>query len=98
MVVVLAHDLDDQVEGARRDDHVVDLGNLGQRVRDRVDVALHVDADQRLPLEPNLERISYRDDLDHAGVHESLDALAHGRLGHPDRLGNRRVGPAAVLL
>ena len=98
VVVVLADDLDHEVEGARGDDHVVDLGHGGQRVGDGLEVALDVDADHRLAPEAHGERVGDGDDLHHALVEQLLDALAHGRLGEADGLADRGVRPAAVLL
>ena len=98
MVVVLADDLDQQVEAARGDDDVVDLGHLRERVGDALDVALDVDADHGLAAEAHLERVGDRDDLHDAGVEQPLHPLAHGGLGQADGLADRGVGLPAVLL
>jgi hypothetical protein len=98
VVVVLADDLDQEVEAAGGDDHVVDLGHVGDLLRDGLDVSLAGDPDHRLAGEAHLERIGDRDDLHDAGIQQPLHPLADGGLGEPDGLPDRRVGPAAVLL
>ena len=62
------------------------------------DGAVDVDPDHRLAAEAELQRVGDRDDLHDAGVGEPLHPLAHGGLGEPDRLADRGVGAAAVLL
>ena len=46
-----------------------------------VQVALALDADHRLPEEPQGEGIGDGDDLHHAGLQQPLDPLAYRRLG-----------------
>ena len=80
------------------DHDVVDFVDLGQLVGDRLDVAGHRDRDHRLPGQADLHRIGDRDDLHDAGVDQPLHPLAHRRLGQPDRLADRGVRAAPVLL
>jgi hypothetical protein len=96
--IVLDDDLGHQVERASGDDDVVDRVDLGELVGDRLDGAAHRDGDERLAGEADLHRVGHRDDLHDARVDELLHALPHRGLGQPDRLADRRVRAAAVLL
>ena len=98
MLVVLADHLGEDVERAGGDHHVVDLVHRGDRVDDRVEVALGLDADHRLPGEPDLQRVGDRDDLHDPGADQPLHPLPDGGFGQPDRSGDRRIRPPAVLL
>ena len=98
VVVVLAHDLDQQVERAGGEHDVDDVGDVREHVGHGADVAVDVDADHRHAVEAERQGIGDRHDLQDAGVDELLHALAHRRLGQADRLGDARVRPAAVLL
>ncbi|GAA3136129.1 hypothetical protein GCM10020001_068400 [Nonomuraea salmonea] len=80
MAVTFADHLDDHVEGARREHHIVDLVDGRQLVGDRLQVALAVDADHGLAGEAERERVGDRDDLHDPGVLQPLDALPDGRL------------------
>jgi hypothetical protein len=101
VVVVLADDLDEQVEGAGGDDDVVDLAMArpGRRPPVRMSPST-AHADHGLAREAQLQRVGDRDDLHDAGVEQALHALPHGRLGQPDGLADARVGrddrPAAA--
>ena len=95
----LSHDrLDEEVVGPGGDHDVVDLGQRGQRVGDRLQRALDPDADHRLAGEAELERVGDRDDLHDAGVEQPLDPLADRGLGQADDLADGCVGTPAVLL
>jgi len=98
LVVVLAHDLGEDVEAARGGDDVVDGRHLRQCLGDRGQVAVDADADQRLAAKPHLEGVGHRDDLHDAGVEQPLDPLPHGRLREADLLGNGRVRLPPILL
>lgn len=98
VVVALAHYLDHHVERPGGQDDVVDLGHLRQLLRDRVEVALGVDADHRLPGEAKLHRIGDRNDLHDPVVDEPLHPLAHRRLGEAHRLADSGVRHPAVSL
>ena len=89
-VVVLADDLDQDVERAGGDHDVVDLVERGERVGDLAGVAAGADADHRLAGEADLHRVGDADDLQDAGVEQPLHPLADGGLGQPD--GGRRSG------
>ena len=69
-----------------------------ERVGHRLDGALDVDPDHRLPAEAELEGVGDGDDLHDPGLGEPLHPLAHGGLGEADRLADRGVGATAVLL
>jgi hypothetical protein len=98
VVVVLAHGLDEQVEAAGGDHHVVDLDHLRQLVGHRDDVAVDADADHGLPAEPELVRVRDGHDLDHACLLQAGHALPDRRLGQAHGARDRRVRPAPVLL
>jgi hypothetical protein len=98
VVVVLADHLGQDVERSGGDDHVVHLVQAGQRLDHRLEVALGLDPDHRLPGEAELQRVRHRDDLHHAGLDQSRHSLAYGSLGKSDRAGDPRVRPAAVGL
>ena len=98
VLVALADDLGEDVEGAGGDHDVVDLVELGERVGHRLERAGHPDADHRLAREAELQRVGDRDDLHHAAVDEPLHPLADRGLGEADHLADRGVGAAAVLL
>ena len=68
LVVVLRDHLRHQVERARGGDHVVDFLHRGQRLGDRLDVTLAPNADHRLPVEADGERVGDRHHLHHLGV------------------------------
>src|ERR1022692_3624760 len=90
LVVVLADDLDEEIERPRCDDHIVDFIHAREEVGHRLDVADAPDADH--------QRVSHRDARHPSGVDQPLHPLAHRGLGQPDRLADRRVGAPAVLL
>jgi hypothetical protein len=96
--VALAHDLGEDVEPAGGDHDVVDLLDRRQGLGDRLAGTLDDHPQQRLPAEPELERVGDRDDLHHAGVLELLDAAAHGVLREADGVTDLGVGASAVLL
>src|SRR3954451_6324217 len=98
VIVVLAHDLDEQVEAARRDDDIGDFWHLGDLAGDCFDVAFTPDADHRLTGEADLQRVGDRDDLHHATVEQALHALPDGGLREPDRLADSRVRSPTVFL
>ena len=98
MLVVLAHDLGEDVVAAGGDHEVVDLAHGGHLVGDGLDVALDADPDHRGAVEAHLHRVGDRDDLHDPRLDEPLHPLTHGRLGEADRLADGRVGPTAVLL
>ena len=98
VVVALGDDLDEQVVGAGGDHDVVDLGELGEGVGDRLERAADPDADHRLPGEAELERVGDRDDLHHAAVDQPLDALPDRGLGQADHLADGGVRAPTVLL
>ena len=80
------------------DHHVVDLVELGERIRDRAGVPPRAHADHGLPGEADLQRVGDGHDLHHARVEQPLHTLTDGRLGEPDGGGDPRIGPPAVLL
>ena len=98
MLVALTDHLGEQVEGAGRDHHVVDLLHLRELVGDRLELTHRLDPDHRLAGEAELERIGHRDHLHHTAVGQPLDALTDCCLGQADHLADGRVGAAAVLL
>ncbi len=98
MLVVLAHDLEDEVVRPRHEHDVVDFGNCGERVGDRLDVALGLHADHRLAPESEAERVGDAHDLHHVALDEALDPAADGGLGEPDHGCDARVRHATVLL
>ena len=82
-----------------RDDDVVDLGELRERLGDlHQPVALAADPDHRHLLEAELQRVGDADDLEDPALDEAVRPRADGGLGHAEvgrDLGER---PAAVLL
>ncbi len=98
MLVVLADQFGQQVERARGADHVVDLVEGGQRVRNGLDVPLDVDPDHCLPGEADGEGVGDGDDLHHALVEQLLNSLAHGRLRQAHGLADGGVRAPPVLL
>jgi len=98
VVVILANNLKQEVERPRGQHHVVDLVHAGHLVGDLLHGAVAAQADHGLAPEAELERVGDRDDLHDAAVDQPLDPLAHRRLGQPDRLADRRVGPPPVRL
>ncbi|MEG8034502.1 hypothetical protein QP157_03940 [Sphingomonas sp. LR61] len=98
VVVVLADDLDHQVEAAGGHDEVVDRRQLFEGIGDCSGVTADPDADHRLPVEAELHRVGDRDDLHDAGLGELLDALPDRRLAETDGLADLAVRTAAVRL
>ena len=98
VLVVLADELDQQVERAGHDHEVVDLGERGEAVGDGADVTLDADADHRHAPEPEHHRVGDGDDLGDPDLDQPAHALAHRRLGQPDLLRELRVRPTAVVL
>ena len=80
MVVILANHLEQEVERARGQHHVVDLVHAGELVGDLLHVAVAAQADHGLAPEAELERVGDRDDLHDAGLVQPLDALPDGCL------------------
>ncbi len=89
-VVVLADDLDEQVERAGHDHEVVDLGERGDGVGGGADVALDADADHGHAPEPERHRVGDGHDLGDTGVDQAPDPLADRGFRQPDLL--RRAG------
>ena len=75
-LVALGDHLGEQVVGTGGDDDVVDLGDLGQRVCDRLERAADAHAHHRLAGEAELERVGDRHDLHHPTLDEALHPLA----------------------
>ena len=95
MVVVLADDLDEEVEAAGGGHDVVDLGHR-RRARRR---PASRSPSTRMPIiacrvKPDLERVGDGDDLHDLGVEQALHALADGGLGQADGLADGGVGAA----
>ena len=63
VVVVLAHDLHQEVEGAAHDDDVVDLRDGGDGVGGGAQVPLDAQPEHRHAAEAERERVGHRDDL-----------------------------------
>jgi len=96
VLVVLADELDQDVERAGAHDDVLQLGKTRELFRDLPHVAVDANADERLASEADRDGIGHRDDLHHVLVEETTDALAHRRLGQPDGLGE--VGKRASTI
>ena len=79
-------------------DDVVDLVAGRELGRELAHVAVGADADHRLAVEADAQRVGDRDDLHDARVEQPLHALAHRGLGEPDGLGDRGVRAPAVVL
>jgi hypothetical protein len=75
MAVVVAHDLDQGVEGPRGDHDEVDLRDRGDRVGDRHQVALDVKPDGRHQPEPERRRVGY---CDHSRLAEATGKNLRG--------------------
>src|SRR5215210_3874767 len=98
-LVVLADDLDEEVERPGSDDDVVDLREFRDRVGHIEEtVALAPDADHRLLLEPELERVGDADDLEDSALDEPIRPGSHRGLRHPEVGRDLGEGPPAVLL
>ena len=93
-----ADDLDEEVEAAGGDDDVVGLLPVHEHVRDVLRRARRPDADHRLRLEAEPERVGDAGDLEDALVAEAPVARTHGRLGDAERGGDPPERLAAVLL
>ena len=98
MLVIFADQLDQDVERARADDDVLELGESRELVRDVPQIAVGADADERLAGEADRERVGDRHDLHHVVVEKAPYPLAHRSLGQPDRLGEGRIRAAPVPL
>ncbi len=98
MLVVGADDLEQEVERAGGEDEVVDLGNRGESVGDGVDVTLGLDADHRLAVEAQRERVGHGDYLHDVVLDQALNALANRGLRQTDVACELRVGATAVFL
>lgn len=97
-VIVLAHDLGEDVEGARAEHDVADLRHLRELVRDDPGVTRDADAEHRLSAETEPHGIGHGDDLHHPGVRELLHPLADGGLAEADGLPDLGVRAAAIDL
>ena len=84
--------LDQQVEGARGDHHVVDLFQGRELLGDLLEVIAAPDPDHGLAAEPQRHRVGHGDDLHRPGVEQPLDPLAGRGLGQAKRAGCFTVG------
>src|SRR6202008_3624104 len=98
VLVVLAHDLEQEVVRAGDEHDVVDFRDRRERVGDRADVTLGLDADHGLAPEPESQRVGDADDLYDVAFDQAVDALAYRGLGETDGAGDTRVRHAAVFL
>jgi len=98
VVIVLGHDLREDVEVAGAHHEVVHLGHGFQCVRYRLRIAFHSDPDHRRAGEPHLERIGHGDDLHDSAVLEPLHPLPNRRLGQAHGLADGGVRATPVLL
>ena len=89
----------EDVVRAGRHDQVGDLGEGGDRLGDLQEpVGLAADADHRLLVEAELERIGDADDLEDAPLDQAVGPGPDGRLGDAEVGGDPGEGPAPVLL
>ena len=90
--------LDHDVEAAGDVGDVGDVLHLRQLAAHLLDAAPHhPDADHGVDREADGGGVDARRDDDRPGVHQAVDALAHGRLGDAHRARDLRVGEAPVV-
>src|SRR5687768_17177362 len=99
MVVVLAHDLAEQVVAPRGDDHIRHLVQGGDLIGDGGQLSrIDLQTDERRLLEPHRQRVGDADHLHHAAADEALRALPDRRLGNLELSSDLRVRAASVEL
>ena len=96
MLIALADDLGEHVEPAAssRRSHLADAASASATGSMAPVTRIPIMASRAKPAEGG----RYLNDLHHAAVDQPLNALAYRRLGEPDRLADRGVRAAAVLL
>ena len=98
VIVVLAHELEEQVETIPTCTRRSRPRGSRRARRPLQDVAGDLHADHGLAAEAERERIGDRDDLHDLVLDEPLHALAHCGLRQPDLRASRGVGEPAVVL
>src|SRR5512133_3942048 len=98
LAAIGAHELDEDVVLACRDDHVARLVPFCDLVRDGLRRPRGADTDHRLRLEAELERVRNARDLEDVLVAETGVPGAYRRLGNADLRGDTAERLAAVLL
>src|SRR5687767_12255835 len=99
VVVVLAHDLAEQVVASRGDDDIGDLVQGGDLIGNRGQLSgIDLQSDERRLLEAHGQRIGDADNLHHAAADEALSALPDRRLGDLQLASDLRVRAAAIEL
>src|SRR4051812_7939759 len=98
VLVVAADDLQLEVVPAGGEHAVVDLVDLADRLGGETRVTGHRDRHRGHHPETEGDRVGYGDDLQGSRVDQRLHPLPDGGLGQADRVTDRGVGAAAVLL